>query len=253
MLLLHTAIEMDFLKGARFMALVESRSQMVRTTSSVRETEDEAALRKACANQLVIGLMDLLNEDTKRKDCVVCFASQPWDAWFGDSNKRLRNVSEGLAWSQEQLRGAFLGACTTTFGVLTSPIILQKSEFVIPNMEQVKNMNSNDVRPQEDDLAELFAQCVCVWHQLPAVETMLPALARPQLPLGLDDRGHCGRSAGGRMASRSVCRLLGIRATWRVLHSSADHGRQEYLQTWRGVADLEVLGGVCVRAHTSHV
>ena len=73
---LHVALEMDMVGSKKFASLSRLSSELATTTSSIIETPAEAALRKTCANQLVVGLMDLLQCDSERKDRIVVAVSK---------------------------------------------------------------------------------------------------------------------------------------------------------------------------------
>ena len=73
---LHVALELDMLGSKKFASLARLSTELATTTTSIIETPQEAALRKSCANQLVVGLMDLLQCDSERKDRIVVAVSK---------------------------------------------------------------------------------------------------------------------------------------------------------------------------------
>ena len=74
---LHTALEADLVGNAKFARLVRSGAELSKTTSPRVETEEEKSLRQACANQLVVGLMDWLGPDTVLTDAYRRFCRPP--------------------------------------------------------------------------------------------------------------------------------------------------------------------------------
>ena len=59
-----------------------------------KDTADEVAVRRACANQMVTGLMDLMNEDIVKRDRIIITAAEPWGQWYGVTSQRLKSIDE---------------------------------------------------------------------------------------------------------------------------------------------------------------
>ena len=80
------------------MTVVRSVADLVKvcTRSSTVEIDEDNALRKACANQMVIGLMEWLAPDTVQLDQIIVQSVEPWEQWIGKSNKELRYTTASL-------------------------------------------------------------------------------------------------------------------------------------------------------------
>lgn len=79
------------------------------------EAPDEKALRSACQNALVIGVVVLSNLENERRQRAVLAITEAWEAWHSEQSHRLRSVEESMAWIQEQQAGAFVAVCIGTF------------------------------------------------------------------------------------------------------------------------------------------
>ena len=157
---LYVALEMDFVGSAKFARLLCDGTDIARWTNSHKDTAEESALRKACANQLVVGLMDMLSADCETKDKIVVTCCESWEQWFGVSNARLRSTTATLPWTQEQLRSKFAETCVETFGVLTSAPKLHFCDFVLPTADQLANLPREELQAREDEMATLMAHSV---------------------------------------------------------------------------------------------
>ena len=90
----NACLELDALGTAKFSKLVMSgvNFNKMNSTSSSRETDEEENLRKACANQLVVGLMDWCHPETIRNDKLLVASATPWEQWMGKTSKEIRST-----------------------------------------------------------------------------------------------------------------------------------------------------------------
>jgi hypothetical protein len=105
---LHTCLEMDMLGGGQFGKLVVNESVLPRKSTSSRvETAEESSLRKACANQMVLATMFLLDPDTRMLERIIVTTTMPWEQWHGEQNRDLRSTSASEPWLRRQLKRDF--------------------------------------------------------------------------------------------------------------------------------------------------
>lgn len=77
-------------------------------TSASRESGEETALRKACANQLSMGTMFLLGRSNYFTLRIVTCVAAGLDEWHSAQNARFRSTEQAFEWVAEQHRGAFV-------------------------------------------------------------------------------------------------------------------------------------------------
>jgi hypothetical protein len=160
-LYLQTCVELDMVGSQKFADLIPTASaEYTKATDSKRDTPEEKQLRKASANQMVVGLMDMMAPDACVRDKLVVIATEVWlKDWLGPSSARLRGVTESLPWIREQLDGAYLKTCLRTFRCLSSEPKLHFCEFVLPTVDQMGNLISEEVEDIEDLHAQKLAHC----------------------------------------------------------------------------------------------
>ena len=155
----HCCLELDLVGTARFAGLLKSAEDAQnKPTSILRETPAEAALRKACANQMVVGLMDSFSQDCRAKDHIVTTVTEPWDKWLGVTSQRLRSTSESGPWLREQIRSDYLRTCEDTFACLSSEASLQQCEVLLPTKAQL-GMCFDEHAERENTKALAIAHC----------------------------------------------------------------------------------------------
>ena len=128
---LSTCIEMDFLGSARFANLVRTGGEIARGVNSGRETAEEAVLRKACANQLVVALMEYLKPDTLCLDNMIWMGAGRWDEWMSYQNVTLRSTKNSLPWTKAELEHNFMKTLVQTFQVIRSEDNLARCGFIV--------------------------------------------------------------------------------------------------------------------------
>ena len=71
-------VEMDMLGSRRFAALTrEQQLSAYRGTGGQRDTPEDAAIRRAAANQMVVALMSYMGDDTAQTDKIIISAASP--------------------------------------------------------------------------------------------------------------------------------------------------------------------------------
>ena len=156
---LKCCVEMDMLGSRRFAEL--SRQQQLshlRGTSRHRDTPVDAALRKACANQMVVSLMSYMADDTVPKDKIIVSSATPWEQQFGKTNAELRSVNNSRPYTVRMLNGEFLLICEQTFGQLSDVGQLEYCEFTLPANADVETLDPVSLA-KENELAEDFRGC----------------------------------------------------------------------------------------------
>ncbi|CAK0809598.1 unnamed protein product, partial [Prorocentrum cordatum] len=157
---LHTCVEMDLLVTDQMSRIVAHSMAIPTVTSARRLTPEELAVRKNNCNQLVMGLMDMLNPDTLRKDEVCVCAAEPWEQAFGEMNATLRNCHDGMKWMLEHLDGHFVSVCMATFKQLSSVAALRYCQFILPQPGAMAPQDWDRTKFDEDQVAECFAHAV---------------------------------------------------------------------------------------------
>ena len=173
---LHTALEEGMLSNAA-MSRIVARSQHLSTSSTNARIEsvEDAAIRRANANQLVVALMDMLSADTPRTDKVIVSATKKWERWHGNQNECLRSVHKTGPWLQEQLDNKFIDTCFDTLDLMSTPSVLEFCDFIVPNRDQLANLCREEIEPVENMHAKDFAFLVISldFHRLKNCAAML--------------------------------------------------------------------------------
>ena len=87
----HTCLELDLLGSGKFAKLVMDGADLGRHAGTDEAvTDEDKALKKACANQLVVGLMDWLSPHTSINDKLLVAGTQAWAHWMETSSRCLR-------------------------------------------------------------------------------------------------------------------------------------------------------------------
>ena len=115
---LYTCAEMDMLATGQMGNIVAHAVGIPTVTSARRLTQEEMAIRRGSCNQLVMGLMDMLNPDTLRKDLICVAAGEPWEQEFGRMNVALRSCDRSRDWTHEHIESRFYTTCMATFSTL---------------------------------------------------------------------------------------------------------------------------------------
>ena len=89
-----------------------------KSTSQTKEPAEEAALRKACANQLAMSCVWMANEENQRRLAVLLEVGHPLSVWHTIQNAGLRNVEFAQKWVSQQIDGDFLLTCKDMFDAL---------------------------------------------------------------------------------------------------------------------------------------
>lgn len=168
---------------------MRSDRPFARSTDTRRDTPQEQALRKACANSMVVGLMDMMQPEGK----LIITVAGPWEQWFGRSNQRLRDTSQSTPWLQEQLSGTFAKTMVETFKCLVEQPKPAFCEFALPPAESAQTMNPEEVTGREGELARTMAHLALGvnWHRIKRCTWMLlGASPRSCLMLLQDDRAQ---------------------------------------------------------------
>jgi hypothetical protein len=165
---LHVALELDMVGSPKFAKLITRGVDLRRSTSAKVEAPEEDALRKACSNQLVVAIMDMMGADAYRIDKIIVTVPKFWECWFGTSNARLRSVHATQPWLKEQLDAKFFNTCFSTFELITKESVLEYCEFVIPNADQMANLQREEVEPEENQMARVFGHLIVAmnFHRL---------------------------------------------------------------------------------------
>ena len=152
---------MDMMGQMKFARLVASGGAITRSTNRKRDSPEEVNLRKACSNQVVVGLMDMLGDSTQQKDAIIVVSTKAWERWFGATSIRLRSCVDSGDWIHEQLSGGFFAAVLETFGVLSDPSKLHYMRFLLPTREQLLNLDQMEVEHHEEQMAAQIGHLVC--------------------------------------------------------------------------------------------
>ena len=76
-----TALELVSMGNAKFASLVKAGASIA-SGLGLREDSDQNQHRKACANQLVVAVMSVLQEGTHAIDNMIVEGSTPWDEFY---------------------------------------------------------------------------------------------------------------------------------------------------------------------------
>lgn len=155
---LYVALEGDMLHGSNFTRLALGDPAPVKTTDSRRESAEEAALRRACANQLVLATMFMLDPDTEMIEWLFVVTTEHWEAWHGRQNTRLRSCHDSLPWLQDQLHDEFLRTAALCLQTIGREVSLQRCQFILPHPNWVAP--AEGVIQREDDMAKHMAHLV---------------------------------------------------------------------------------------------
>ncbi len=154
---LYTCAEPDMLTTGQVASIVAHGVSIPTVTSARRLTAEELAIKKGSCNQLVMGLMDMLNPDTLRKDKICVAATKAWTQAFGPMNQQLRSCTRSLDWLKNFIDMEFLMIQMLTFSALRQEPVLAHCEFVIPAPGQAVAAGFEHTQTVEDEFAELFA------------------------------------------------------------------------------------------------
>lgn len=131
-LYLHTCLELDMLHGASFVRLAIGDHKLAKTTDSRRESAEEAALRKACCNQMVLAAMFMLDPDSLMIEKLLVVATEAWEQWHSAQNRALRSCLESLPWLQAELRGGWMSAAKACLQTTMLELPLGRCGFSLP-------------------------------------------------------------------------------------------------------------------------
>lgn len=129
---LYVALEGDMMTGSSFVKLALGKP-MVKGTDAKRESSEEAALRKACANQLVQATMFMLDPDTEMIEWLLVVTSEAWEQWHGRQNRKLRSCGDSPVWLQAELGGDFLRTAAECMKAASNEVSLGRCQFVLPH------------------------------------------------------------------------------------------------------------------------
>lgn len=147
------------------------------TTSAAHETDEEKALRKSCANNLVLGCLQFNSEDSRAYLQIAVALSVPCEKWHGEQNTRLRSVADTAPWMVEQISGKFMAGLCDIVRVISQeqhliavPMILPEADLDKSELDLFIGMSF-----REDRLATIFADCAMalVGHRVQSTLWML--------------------------------------------------------------------------------
>ena len=136
---LLTSMDMDMMTNGTFARLVMAGVDLNRTTNTRIETPEEKALRRSCANQMVVGLMSWMAPDTDILDQVAVLATETWAEWHGETSKELRSTSASAPFLLRQLKGEFCDKMHETWQATTDVGRLNEVGFTIPTKSSLQN------------------------------------------------------------------------------------------------------------------
>lgn len=155
---LYVALEADMMAGSNFAKLALSKAQP-KGTDAKRESNEEAALRKACANQLVLATMFMLDPDTEMIEWLLVVTTEAWEDWHSRQNRTLRSCADSLPWLQDELRGNFLRTAVSCFQPLANELALQRCLFILPHPGWTPPQ-AGGILERENDMAGYMAHLV---------------------------------------------------------------------------------------------
>lgn len=155
---LYVALEGDMMTGSSFVKLALGKP-MVKGTDAKRESSEEAALRKACANQLVLATMFMLDPDTEMIEWLLVVTSEAWEQWHGRQSRKLRSCGDSPVWLQAELGGDFLRTAAECMKAASNEVSLERCQFVLPHPGW-KAPDNPGVLQREDDMAKYMAHLV---------------------------------------------------------------------------------------------
>lgn len=158
---LYVALEGDMLSGSNFVKLaLGSGQRSLKSTDSKRESSEEAALRKACCNQLALATMFMLDPDTEMIEWLLVATTEPWEQWHGRQNAVLRSCADSLPWLQQQLTGGFLETAAATFRATSNELTLKMCQFALPHRGLPVHNNDEGGVQRENDMSAHMAHLV---------------------------------------------------------------------------------------------
>ena len=94
-------------------------------------------------------------------DKIVVASAEPWEQWFGISNKELRSTTATLQWLKRQLTGGFVDVVHETMAVISSPSKLQACDFIFPIGDVMTVLKPEEHQHREDEMMSRLAHACC--------------------------------------------------------------------------------------------
>ncbi len=160
--LVHTVTELDMWGGVKQVQQTVLTSEVPATTSSVKESKNEKAMRHNFPNQMVAAAAEMLNPDTKRKDQMLVGNADAWLSWHSKQNTALRSTAESAKWLKQQLDGEFFKGVLSSFQTLVCEPALQSVGFFIPAPGQEQARCVEEVLHKEEEFADYHVRLVIV-------------------------------------------------------------------------------------------
>ena len=158
---LALALEMGLFNTNKMTTIKIGAIAETKGTSAAKETEDEKALRRACANNFMVATVLVCDDDVRRRDRLICSAAAQADKWHGLQNSRLRSVSSVIVWLQKHLRGDFTQHLKDTLNVIRSEPELEACEFLLPKTPATLRLCHDDtLRDREDAFALTYIELI---------------------------------------------------------------------------------------------
>ena len=157
------AIELDMLKGTKFVTKVALKTSVVQsameldTTSSSVPSIDGKVLKSCCQNAVVVGMMMLDDVDNKRLLHAMTYPCLPLNDLHSLQNTECRSVDGNKAYCAKQVNGDFMKTMKDIMKTLTDAGVMAECGFSVLGNDAKQRVEGAHAVHAEDEWAGLLA------------------------------------------------------------------------------------------------